>query len=155
MRCRRGKNYSSMSRYVLCEFLLLSFAQTLSLHRCCIHIIPKSLLSAMLQLLPFMSMKQSSDIDFMTLLVSAYPDLQPWFVRETSQSEHCGDFYGKYLGSLLHYDYGNDAAKRDEALVKVKQLQFTCIYCPLSQYCPLRRILCTLGCIICTYRNGV
>lgn len=148
-----------MNRYVLCfgrdEFLLLSFAQTFSLHRCCIHIIPKSLLSAMLQLLPFMSMKQSSGIDFMTLLVSAYPDLQPWFVREASQSEHSGDFYGKYLGSLLHCDYGNDAAKRDEALVKVKQLQMTCRYCPRRHDCPLRHILCTLGCMICICRNGV
>ena len=148
-----------MSRYVLClgrcEFVLLSFAQTFSLHRCCIIIIPKSLLSAMLQLLPCMSTKQSSGIDFMTLLVSAFPDLQPWFVHEASQSEYSGDFYGKYLGSLLHYDYGNDAAKRDEALVKVKQVQITCTYCPLSQYCSLRHILCTLGCMICTCRNGV
>jgi hypothetical protein len=89
-----------------------------------IHITQKSMLSAMLELLPSMSIKKSSSIDFMALLVSAYPDLQPWCVREASQSKNSGDFYVKYLLSLLHYDDGNDAAKRDGALVKVKQLQF-------------------------------
>ena len=78
------------------------------------------MLSALLELLPSIASKQySSNFDFITLLVSAYPDLQPWCVREASESEGSGGFYTQYLSALLHHEEGNDAAKRDEALIKV------------------------------------
>ena len=77
------------------------------------------MLSAILEILP--SLPSDQFPGFMTLLVSAYPDLLPWCVREASRTSPSGDyFYVKYLSSLLHYDDGNDAAKLDEALVKVK-----------------------------------
>jgi hypothetical protein len=78
------------------------------------------MLSALLDLLPSIVKLPSNNLDFITLLVSAYPDLQPWTVREASNSEHCGGFYSTYLLSLMHHEEGNDAAKQDEALVKVK-----------------------------------
>ena len=83
------------------------------------------MLSALLELLPSISAgTHSSNLDFNALLVSAYPDLQPWCVQETSPSSESerGDsdeFYLQYLSSLLHYEEGNDAAKRDRELVKV------------------------------------
>lgn len=86
----------------------------------------KCMLSALLELLPSISTKEcSSSLDFIALLVSAYPDLQPWCVHEaTVSSEHSGDFYLKYMSSLLNHEDGNDAAKRDEALVKVSLFVF-------------------------------
>ena len=75
--------------------------------------------SALLDLLPSIMKLPSNNLDFITLLVSAYPDLQPWTVRETSNTEHCVGFYSMYLLSLMHHEEGNDAAKQDEALVKV------------------------------------
>ena len=79
------------------------------------------MLSALLELLPSISTKQeSSEFDFVALLVSAYPDLQPWCVHRASfESETPSDFYLAYLSSLLHHEDGNDAAKRDKALVRV------------------------------------
>ncbi len=77
------------------------------------------MLSALLDRLSSMTKLPSNNLDFIALLVSAYPDLQPWFVLESSNSEYCGGFYSKYLLALLHHEDGNDAAKRDEALVKV------------------------------------
>ena len=79
------------------------------------------MISALIELLPSISMKQhTNDFDFVTLLVSAYPDLQPWCVQKATESEEqSSDFYLEYLSALLHHEDGNDAAKRDEALVKV------------------------------------
>lgn len=81
------------------------------------------MLSALLESLPSISTKQESGgIDFVTLLVSAYPDLQPWCINESSESDsddRVGDFYIQYLSSLLHYEDGNDVAKRDSALIRV------------------------------------
>ena len=77
-----------------------------------------SMFSALLEVLPSMPVKQSSGVvDYVPLLVSAYPDLQPWFIRETLQFTAC-DFYQQYLTSLLHYEDGNDVAKQDVELVK-------------------------------------
>ena len=77
-----------------------------------------SMFSALLEVLPSMSVKQSSGVvDYVPLLVSAYPDLQPWFIRETLQFT-ARDFYQQYLTSLLHYEDGNDVAKQDVELVK-------------------------------------
>jgi hypothetical protein len=73
------------------------------------------MLSAILEILPSMPLE-----GFMSLLISAYPDLHPWCVREAYRTSPSGEyFYLKYLSSLLHYDDGNDAAKLDGALVKV------------------------------------
>ncbi len=102
----------------------LSFAQTPHIHASYIHIISKTMLSAILEILRSMSIDQYSG--FMTLLVSAYPDLQPWCVREASGSSPSGDFYTKYLSSLLHHEYGNDAAKQDKVLVKVNKPNYLC-----------------------------
>jgi hypothetical protein len=100
------------------------------------------MLSALLELLPSTCSAQYnsgvSNSDFITLLVSAYPDLQPWCVREASatspteddaaEEQHSdsscsgddGSFYMEYLSALLHHEDGHDAAKRNEALVKVR-----------------------------------
>ncbi|KAL9179568.1 hypothetical protein ACHAXT_008858 [Thalassiosira profunda] len=78
-----------------------------------------AMLSALHVLLPSISSGQlSGDVDFAALLVSAYPDLQPWCVRDASESENSGGFYKRYLSCLLHHEEGNAAAKRDESLVK-------------------------------------
>lgn len=77
------------------------------------------MLSALLDLLPSITKLPSHNLVFVALLVSAYPDVQPWSVREASNIEHSGDFYSKYLLSLLHHEEGNDAAKQDKAMVKV------------------------------------
>lgn len=77
------------------------------------------MLSALLDLLPSITKLPSNNVDFIALLVSAYPEVQPWSVREASNFEHCGEFYSKYLLSLLHHEEGNDAAKLDKAMVKV------------------------------------
>jgi hypothetical protein len=82
------------------------------------------MLSALLDLLPSITKLPSNNLDFITLLVSAYPDLQPWSVREATDSEQSSAFYSKYLLSLMHHEEGNDAAKRDEALVKVSFLSY-------------------------------
>jgi len=82
------------------------------------------MLSALLELLPSIHSKEiSSNLDFTALLVSAYPDLQPWYIQEASGSEHADDFYMEYVSSLLHYEDGNDAAKRDAELIKVGDLE--------------------------------
>ncbi|KAL7550964.1 hypothetical protein ACHAWF_014168 [Thalassiosira exigua] len=82
-----------------------------------------SMLSALFELLPSISAGRcTSGFDFIRLLVYAYPDLRPWCVREASKDSHSpeseDDFYMEYLSSLLHHEDGNDAAKRDGALVK-------------------------------------
>ena len=79
------------------------------------------MLSALLEILPSISDKEGSgsSFDFTTLLVSAYPDLQPWCVHDASSDAERGGFYIKYLASLLHPEEGNDAAKRDESLIRV------------------------------------
>ncbi|KAL7464072.1 hypothetical protein ACHAXS_004408 [Conticribra weissflogii] len=75
------------------------------------------MLSAIIELLPSISAQSiSSKFDFMSLLVSSYPDLQPWCVKE--YSKHKPRFYFKYLSSLMHHEDGNDSAKRDKTLVK-------------------------------------
>lgn len=75
------------------------------------------MLSALLEMLPSLS-APSGDIDPTALIVSAYPDLQPWCVREFSCVENANSFYFKYMSSLLHHEEGNDAARRDRELVK-------------------------------------
>ena len=80
------------------------------------------MLSALLDRLPSITKLPSNNLDFIAVLVSAYPDLQPWSVLEASNSQFCGGFYSKYLQSLMHHEDGNDAAKRDEALVKVNTI---------------------------------
>ena len=79
------------------------------------------MLSALLELLPTMSTNQekASDFDCTSLLVSAYPDLQPWCIQEASDPDASDDIYMKYLSSLLHYEDGNDSAKQDGDLVRV------------------------------------
>ena len=79
------------------------------------------MLSSILEILSSSSVK-SDDFDLTALLVSAYPDLQPWCVREICRMENANSFYFKYLSSLLHYDEGNDAARRDKELVKVNKI---------------------------------
>ena len=79
------------------------------------------MLSALLELLPTFgtNREEASDFDYTSLLVSAYPDLQPWCIQEASDSDGSDDFYMKYLSSLLHYEDGNDSAKQDGDLVRV------------------------------------
>ena len=86
------------------------------------HFLSKNMLSALLARLPSITKLPSNNLDFIALLVSAYPDLQPWSVLEASNSEYCGGFYSKYLLTLMHHEDGNDAAKRDEALIKVNAI---------------------------------
>ncbi len=75
------------------------------------------MLSALLEMLSSPS-ATSSDFDLTTLLVTAYPDLQPWCVREMSSLQNADSFYFIYMCSLLHHEEGNDAARRDKELVK-------------------------------------
>lgn len=75
------------------------------------------MLSALLEMLSSLS-ASSGDFDPTSLLVSAYPDLQPWCVREFYHMENSDSFYLKYMSSLLHHEEGNDAARRDRELVK-------------------------------------
>ncbi len=106
------------------------------------------MLSAIIELLPSISAQSiSSKFDFMSLLVSSYPDLQPWCVKE--YSKHKPRFYFKYLSSLMHHEDGNDSAKRDKTLVKVK-LNFLI----LSSHFPSNRITNVLYSVL-LYRNGV
>ena len=81
------------------------------------------MLSALLEMLSSPS-TTSSDFDLTALLVSAYPDLQPWCVREMSSVENANTFYFKYMSSMLHHEEGNDAARRDRELVKEWCLMF-------------------------------
>lgn len=74
------------------------------------------MLSALLEIL---SSSTESVFDITSLLVSAYPELQPWCVREMNTRENSRSFYFQYMSSLLHYEEGNDAARRDKELVKV------------------------------------
>ena len=76
------------------------------------------MLSALLEIL---SSSTESVFDITSLLVSAYPELQPWCVREmnTMENSRSRSFYFQYMSSLLHYEEGNDAARRDKELVKV------------------------------------
>ena len=74
------------------------------------------MLSALLEIL---SSSTESVFDITSLLVSAYPELQPWCVREMNTMENSRSFYFQYMSSLLHYEEGNDAARRDKELVKV------------------------------------
>mmetsp|Transcript_3428 Transcript_3428/g.7152 ORF Transcript_3428/g.7152 Transcript_3428/m.7152 type:complete len:1382 (+) Transcript_3428:267-4412(+) len=75
------------------------------------------MLSALLEMLSSLS-TSSGGFNPTTLLVSAYPDLQPWCVKEMSSVENANSFYFKYMSSLLHHEEGNDAARRDRELVK-------------------------------------
>jgi len=78
------------------------------------------MLSALLELLPTIGTnREASDFDYTSLLVSAYPDLQPWCIQEASDSDASDDIYMKYLSSLLHYEDGNDSAKQDGDIVRV------------------------------------
>lgn len=74
------------------------------------------MLSALLEIL---SSSTECVFDITSLLVSAYPELQPWCVREMNTMENPRSFYFQYMSSLLHYEEGNDAARRDKELVKV------------------------------------
>ena len=78
------------------------------------------MLSALLELLPTIATsREISDFDYTAILVSAYPDLQPWCIQESSDSDGSDDIYLKYLSSLLHQEDGNDSAKQDGNLVRV------------------------------------
>lgn len=80
------------------------------------------MLSALLELLPEISTNQSScntNLDFISLLVAAYPDLQPWYVKRVASGGADDYFYMRYLSALLHHEDGSDTAKLDEELVKV------------------------------------
>lgn len=78
------------------------------------------MLSALLENLTslFLSSDDFNPAALTALLVSAYPDLQPWCVREISRVENDKSFYFNYMSSLLHHEEGNDAARRDIELVK-------------------------------------
>ena len=87
----------------------------------------KNMLSALLELLPSIPTEQESSKReaYIALLVSAYPDLQPWCVEKVSfDSSDLSDdnFYLKYLSALLHHEEGNDAAKQDGDLIRVSLL---------------------------------
>ena len=86
----------------------------------------KNMLSALLELLPSIPTEQDSSKReaYIALLVSAYPDVQPWFVKASFDSSDLSDdnFYLKYLSALLHYEEGNDAAKQDGNLIRVSLL---------------------------------
>ena len=87
----------------------------------------KNMLSALLELLPSIPTEQDSSKReaYIALLVSAYPDLQPWCVENASfDSSDLSDdnFYLKYLSALLHHEEGNDAAKQDGDLIRVSLL---------------------------------
>lgn len=73
------------------------------------------MLSALLDLIPSVS-SCTSGSDLVVLAVSAYPDVQPWYVKSVLSAE--SGFYMSYLSSLLHHEDGHDAARRDSALVK-------------------------------------
>jgi hypothetical protein len=79
------------------------------------------MLSALLELLPKTTTtnQETSDFDYISLSVSAYPDLQPWCMQEASDSDGSDDIYMKYLSSLLHHEDGNDSAKQDGDIVRV------------------------------------
>ena len=78
------------------------------------------MLSALFELLPTIGTNRgSSDFDYTSLLVSAYPDLQPWCIQEMADSDGSDDIYMKYLSSLLHDEDGIDSAKQDGDLVRV------------------------------------
>lgn len=69
-----------------------------------------------------------------SVCVSAYPDIQPWQARKacfdletadspsqkTNQDDWLEDYYYGYLSMLLHPQQGNEAARSDSALVKVR-----------------------------------
>ena len=99
------------------------------------------MLSALLELLPTFgtNREQASDFDYISLLVSAYPDLQPWCIQEASDSDSFDDIYMKYLSSLLHHEDGNDSAKQDGDLIRV-----SVVYLVYSLTCTIQ-----LTCTIC------
>ena len=65
-----------------------------------------------------------------SMCISAYPDIQPWQVRQACYESERGskqvqqveswleDFYYSYLSQLLHPNEGNEAARHNKALVK-------------------------------------
>ena len=77
------------------------------------------MLSALLEIHSSSPSANTPNFDLTALLVSAYPDLQPWCVKEIMISEeNVNSFFFKYMSSLLHHEEGNDAARRDRDLVK-------------------------------------
>ena len=75
------------------------------------------MLSALLDLIDSVSTSTSGS-DLVVLAVSAYPDVQPWYVKSVVTAE--SGFYVSYLSSLLHHEEGHDAARREITLVKVR-----------------------------------
>ena len=102
------------------SFLSALSNATLSTHTI-LYINNQNMLSALLELLPTTgtNREEASGFDYTSLLVSSYPDLQPWCIQEASDPDGSDDFYLKYLSSLLHHEDGNDSAKQDGDLVRV------------------------------------
>ena len=101
-------------------------------------------LSAILQLL--LSIRNETKVErrdiIRTICIAAYPDIQPWQVRKAcydlgkdskpgQQVESwLEEFYYTYLSMLLHPIEGNDAARHDGLLVKVRneKLAISCVF---------------------------
>jgi hypothetical protein len=68
-----------------------------------------------------------------SMCFSAYPDVQPWQVREACCSSSSKDrwteaYYYSYLSTLLHPTEGNEEARDDSALVKVRLQRMFCTH---------------------------
>uniref|UniRef100_A0A7S4JXR0 Nuclear pore complex protein Nup85 n=1 Tax=Odontella aurita TaxID=265563 RepID=A0A7S4JXR0_9STRA len=97
------------------------------------HTTPKAMLSALLVHL-FEVTRDGNKAEqgrILPLLVSAYPDMQPWQVRKAAFMDHgnardstkteeriFSDFYYSYLSYLLDPEEGNEGARRDHSLVE-------------------------------------
>ena len=72
------------------------------------------------------------------LMVSAFPDLRPWLVREALSSrdtrQRCSNYY-KYLSLLLDVDEGIDSARFEEELVEVSYHTMINSSCNECMYC--------------------
>ena len=67
------------------------------------------------------SSSTGKSIPAVSLFVSAYPDLNPWFVRDIASTTQ-PDFYYSYLSTLLspQNEYTHNTAKLDQSLVMVR-----------------------------------
>jgi len=87
------------------------------------------------------------DDDALTLMISAYPDLKPWQVKQyctSSGSEESSLYYYKYMTLLLDPTDGMQKARQDKELVSVSVRSaklvagkdFYTIFTALTRYLP-------------------
>lgn len=92
----------------------------------CLTLPKQTMLSAVLQLLQSIVHDTAKDrrLSILELCAAAFPDVQPWQVRKTSaaikENEEQESLYYRYLSLLLHPIDGNEMARRDADLVKVR-----------------------------------